>query len=151
MGLWHAGDHHQYRRVLSIGLFFSLMLVGLAQMLPQSMEAGCLPNVPADVARQVAATPPVASLFAAFLGYGDGRASFRRMRCTPCRPRALQRQEILLSALMSAPFKNGLFYAFTFPALLYVVAAFCSWRGGSGGVRQRRTHRDSRKTGTAAE
>ena len=57
-------------QVLSIGLFFSLMLVGLAAMLPQSMEAALLAqNVPAEVAHQVAGAPPVASLFAAFLGY----------------------------------------------------------------------------------
>jgi hypothetical protein len=32
---------------------------------------------------------------------------------------------------MSAPFKHGLLFAFTFSALLYVIAALCSWRGGS--------------------
>ena len=57
-------------QVLSIGLFFSLMLLGLASSLPQSMKAGLLAqHVPADIAHKVAATPPVSSLFAAFLGY----------------------------------------------------------------------------------
>ena len=57
-------------QVLSIGLFFSLMIVGLAASLPQSMEAGLLAqHVPQAVAHQIANMPPVASLFAAFLGY----------------------------------------------------------------------------------
>ncbi|WP_210242684.1 hypothetical protein [Mesorhizobium sp. B2-4-17] len=32
--------------------------------------------------------------------------------------------------LMSGPFKHGLVFAFTFSAILYLVAAFASWRGG---------------------
>ena len=57
-------------QVLSIGLFFSLMLIGLSANLPQAMEAGLLAqHVPAAVAHHVAGLPPVSSLFAAFLGY----------------------------------------------------------------------------------
>jgi hypothetical protein len=58
-------------QVFSIGLFFSLMLAGLAASLPQSMERGLLGQhiPPAIAVHQVAETPPVASLFAAFLGY----------------------------------------------------------------------------------
>lgn len=57
-------------QVLSIGLFFSLTHAGLVATLPQSMEAGLLAqHVPQAVPREVAGTPPVASLFAAFLGY----------------------------------------------------------------------------------
>ena len=33
---------------------------------------------------------------------------------------------------MSGPFKHGLVFAFTFSAILYLVAAFASWRGGRG-------------------
>ncbi len=56
--------------VLSIGIFFSLMIVGLANTLPSSMSHGLLANgVPADKAHAVASLPPVGSLFASFLGY----------------------------------------------------------------------------------
>jgi hypothetical protein len=55
---------------LSIGIFFSLMIVGLADTLPQAMSTGLQQQgVSALVAHQVADTPPVGSLFAAFLGY----------------------------------------------------------------------------------
>ncbi len=56
--------------VLSIGLFFSLMVVGLSSSLPSSMSNGLVANgVPAATAQQIADEPPVGSLFAAFLGY----------------------------------------------------------------------------------
>jgi MFS family permease len=55
---------------LSIGIFFSLMIVGLANTLPAAMSAGLqAEGVSTAVADEVAATPPVGSLFAAFLGY----------------------------------------------------------------------------------
>ena len=55
---------------LSIGIFFSLMIVGLANTLPAAMSAGLQEQgVSAAVAHEVANTPPVGSLFAAFLGY----------------------------------------------------------------------------------
>jgi MFS family permease len=55
---------------LSIGIFFSLMIVGLANTLPSAMSAGLQEQgVSATVAHEVANLPPVGSLFAAFLGY----------------------------------------------------------------------------------
>lgn len=55
---------------LSIGIFFSLMIVGLANSLPGALSAGLqAEGVSAAVADDVANLPPVGSLFAAFLGY----------------------------------------------------------------------------------
>jgi MFS family permease len=55
---------------LSIGIFFSLMIVGLANTLPSAMSAGLQEQgVSATVAHEVSNLPPVGSLFAAFLGY----------------------------------------------------------------------------------
>ena len=55
---------------LSIGIFFSLMIVGLADTLPGALSSGLQEQgVSASVAQQVADLPPVGSLFAAFLGY----------------------------------------------------------------------------------
>ncbi|MFI1995784.1 MFS transporter [Actinoplanes sp. NPDC020271] len=57
-------------QVLSIGVFFSLMVAGLADSLPASLNAGLTAQgVPAGVAAQAAQLPPVGTLFAAFLGY----------------------------------------------------------------------------------
>ena len=56
--------------VLSIGVFFSLMIVGLSASLPHSMATALQANgVAAAKAHQIASLPPVGSLFAAFLGY----------------------------------------------------------------------------------
>ncbi len=120
-------------QVLSIGLFFSLMLAGLAATLPQSMEAGLLAeHVPPAVAHQVASTPPVSSLFAAFLGYnpmGELIPADVLHALAPANAAVLT-GKTFFPGLMSAPFKHGLMFAFSFSALLYLVAALASWRGG---------------------
>ncbi|MGC8481257.1 MAG: MFS transporter, partial [Acidimicrobiales bacterium] len=56
--------------VLSIGVFFSLIIVGLASTLPHALFNGLVAQgVPSAAAQKVASLPPVGSLFAAFLGY----------------------------------------------------------------------------------
>jgi MFS family permease len=121
-------------QVLSIGLFFSLMLLGLASSLPQTMEAGLLAqHVPADVALQVAATPPVASLFAAFLGYNpmSELIPVSVLHALPPESVATLTGHAFFPGLMSAPFKHGLVLAFSLSALLYLIAGAASWQGGS--------------------
>ncbi len=118
-------------QVLSIGLFFSLMLAGLASTLPQSMESGLIAqHVPAAAARQVAATPPVASLFAAFLGYNPMGELIPPdvLHALPANSVAAITGKTFFPGLMSGPFKHGLVFAF-FSAILYLVAAAASWRG----------------------
>jgi MFS family permease len=119
-------------QVLSIGLFFSLMLAGLAASLPHAMEAGLLAEkVPAAVAHQVANLPPVSSLFAAFLGYnpmGELIPPDVLAALPPANATALT-GNAFFPGLMAEPFKYGLVFAFTFSALLYLMAALASWRG----------------------
>ena len=56
--------------VLSIGVFFSLMVLGLASALPHSLYTGLTANgVPSADATRLSHLPPVGTLFAAFLGY----------------------------------------------------------------------------------
>ena len=56
--------------VLSIGVFFTLMIIGLSSHLPQTMQAGLIGHgVPGPDAARVSGLPPVATLFASFLGY----------------------------------------------------------------------------------
>ncbi len=72
-------------QVLSIGIFFTLIIAGLADALPHAITAGlAAQNVPAEVARQVASAPPVASLFAAFLGYNPMGELIRSSSPRPC-------------------------------------------------------------------
>ncbi len=128
-------------QVLSIGIFFSLMLVGLAASLPQAMEAGLIAqHVPAEVARQVAGTPPVASLFAAFLGYNPMGELIPAgvLHALPAGDVAVLTGHTFFPGLMAGPFKQGLLFAFSFSAVLYLMAAVASWLGGSGVVVERR-------------
>ena len=75
---------------LSIGIFFSLMIAGLAAALPQTLSAGLrAKGVPAAVAAHVAHLPPVSTLFASFLGYnpiGSLLKPYRRARSRCRRP-----------------------------------------------------------------
>jgi hypothetical protein len=60
--------------LLSIGIFFSLMIAGLAQRLPGALDRSLVAQgVPAATAHQIAGLPPVGSLFAAFLGFNPVR------------------------------------------------------------------------------
>ena len=57
-------------QVLSVGVFFTLMIVGLSATLPHTLATGLAGNgVPAATAHSVSQLPPVSILFAAFLGY----------------------------------------------------------------------------------
>jgi MFS family permease len=119
--------------VLSIGVFFSLMLLGLAASLPQSMEASLQAQaVPAAIAHQVAGAPPVASLFAAFLGYNPMSELIPAsvlQSLPPANAAAITGHEFF-PGLMSAPYTLGLKFAFTFSLILNLIAAAASWRGG---------------------
>jgi len=56
--------------LLSMALFFSIVIVGLASKLPPALYAGLVTaGIPPAVALQTAHLPPTGALFAAFLGY----------------------------------------------------------------------------------
>lgn len=119
--------------VLSIGIFFSLMIAGLATTLPQVMEARLIAqHVPANVAHQVASAPPVASLFAAFLGYNPMGELIPPavLHALPAANAATIIGGAFFPRLMSIPFMHGLGFAFGFSAALYAVAAVASWLAG---------------------
>ncbi|GAA4333778.1 MFS transporter [Pigmentiphaga soli] len=119
--------------VLSIGVFFSLMLVGLAASLPQSMEAALVAqHVAPDVARGVAQAPPVASLFAAFLGYNPMTelVPAAALHALPAASAAEITGTHFFPHLMAVPFMHGLKLAFSFSMALNLVACLASWLGG---------------------
>ena len=70
-GRGHDGDVPEHgATVLSIGIFFSMLILGLASTLPAALFNGLTgQGVPADVAGRIAELPPVSTLFAALLGY----------------------------------------------------------------------------------
>ena len=56
--------------VLSIGVFFTLMVAGLSSKLPAAMYSGLTAQgVPAATAAPISHLPPIGVLFASFLGY----------------------------------------------------------------------------------
>jgi MFS family permease len=135
--------------VLSIGLFFSLMIAGLASALPTTLQSGLTANgVPAEVAARVANLPPVGSLFAAFLGYNPVQTLLgpQVLDSLPPARAAFLTGQTYFPQLISGPFAHGLRIVFTAAALLCLVAAVASWlRGG------RYVHREAPATSKAEE
>jgi hypothetical protein len=120
--------------VLSIGLFFSLMIAGLASSLPQTLLRGLTGNgVPPRIASGVANLPPVGSLFAAFLGYNPIQTLLgpQVLGSLPPGKAAFLTGQSYFPGLISGPFGHGLRIVFSVAAVLCVVAAVASWmRGG---------------------
>ncbi|MBB3931290.1 MFS family permease [Kaistia hirudinis] len=120
-------------QVLSIGIFFSLMIAGMTQMLPQAMETALLAqNVPADIARHAASEPAVASLFAAFLGYNPmgELVPAAALATLPPDAAATITGKTFFPHLLAAPFMHGLVFAFSFSMILNLLAALASWFAG---------------------
>jgi MFS family permease len=120
--------------VLSIGIFFSLMVSGLARSLPQTMSTGLIAQgVPVADAMQVAALPPVAVLFASLLGYNPVQTLLGPtvLHQLPAGHAAYLTGRGFFPALISGPFSHGLTVAFGFAIAACLVAAIASWlRGG---------------------
>ncbi len=121
-------------QVLSIGLFFSLMIIGLSASLPQAILSRLTAEgVPATIAQQVAAAPPVSSLFAAFLGYNPMRQLIpaQVLASLPAKATATLTGGQFFPNLISGPFKQGLSIIFILSIIAYLVAGAASWlRGG---------------------
>jgi MFS family permease len=119
--------------VLSIGLFFSLMIAGLASALPSTLYPGLTGAglAPADALR-IAHLPPVALLFAAFLGYNPMKTLLGpKLATLSASAQANITGRSFFPHLISGPFTHGLRVAFTASVAMLVIAAVCSFlRGG---------------------
>jgi MFS family permease len=120
--------------VLSIGVFFTLMIVGLASGLPHTLQAGLVAHgVPAADATRISHLPPVATLFASFLGYNPIATLLGPhvlSQLPPGQAHALTGRSFF-PHLISGPFHSALVYAFVFATGACLVAAFASLlRGG---------------------
>jgi len=119
---------------LSIGIFFSLMIAGLASSLPQALTSGLTAHhVPAAAADRIANVPPVGSLFAAFLGYNPIATLLGPTGILKALPQpdsaALTGKEFFPN-LISGPFHDGLVIVFLAAALMSVIGAVASFVGG---------------------
>jgi EmrB/QacA subfamily drug resistance transporter len=125
---------------LSIGVFFSLMILGLASSLPSTLRDGLLAHgVPDAAAAQVANLPPVGTLFAAFLGYNPIQTLLGPTgvldALKPEDAAALTGQEFFPS-LVSGPFHDGLVVVFLVAAVMSVIAALASLARGERFVHE---------------
>jgi MFS family permease len=120
--------------VLSIGIFFSLMIVGLASALPHTMQTGLVVHgVPAADAARVSHLPPVATLFASFLGYNPMQTLLgpHVLQSLPAAQAHTITGRSFFPQLITGPFHTALVYAFVFAIAACVVAAVASLlRGG---------------------
>jgi MFS family permease len=121
--------------VLSIGVFFSLMIAGLAATLPGALTGGLTAQgVPHAIAARIGSLPPVGSLFAAFLGYNPVHALLAPtgvLGHLPASHVALLTGKSFFPQLISQPFHHGLVIVFSMAvALLLIAAAASALRGG---------------------
>jgi MFS family permease len=121
-------------QVLSVGVFFTLMILGLSSTLHHTLLSGLTAHgVPRADAARTAGLPPVSILFAAFLGYNPIRSfvpAHVLSHLTAAQHQALTGRSFF-PHLISAPFRTGLHEAFLFAILACLVAAAASWsRGG---------------------
>ncbi|HEY6311669.1 MAG TPA: MFS transporter, partial [Streptosporangiaceae bacterium] len=120
---------------LSIGIFFSLMIVGLAASLPRTLSAGLrAQGVPAAVAAQVSHLPPVSTVFAALLGFNPVQHLLAHSGVLATLPRRSVRVltgNQFFPHLISAPFHHGLIIVFTAAALMSATGAVVSLLRGA--------------------
>jgi MFS family permease len=145
-------------QVLSIGIFFTLMIIGLMSSLPSNLLHGLTAHgVPTAIAERTAHLSPVSTLFAAFLGYDPVQHLIGTQALSHLSP---AQQHVLIGrgffpGLISAPFRAGLHAALDFAIVASLLAAGASWlRGGKYVYTEKvvdRSHGGHRGHGAKAE
>jgi MFS family permease len=119
---------------LSIGVFFTLMIIGLAATLPATLTAGLAAHgVPEATASAIGHQPPVGSLFAAFLGYNPIGTTLGALppSATAGADLSTLTSKQYFPQLISGPFHHGLVIVFTVATIMSLVGAVASlFRGG---------------------
>jgi hypothetical protein len=121
-------------QVVSIGVFFTLMVAGLSSTLPHAMASGLHAHGVAPAAAEHAAhLPPVSILFAAFLGYNPIQhlVGEHALHVLPVAQHALVTGRAFFPRLITGPFREGLHETFIFAIVTCLLAAAASlMRGG---------------------
>jgi hypothetical protein len=118
--------------VLSMGGFFSLMAIGLASALPSAMYNGLTSlGVNTASAEAISQTPPVGTLFAAFLGANPIEQLMQAVDPSQLQPGggadvATLTGQSFFPTLISGPFKDGLTVAFSVSIAMLLIAAVAS-------------------------
>jgi len=122
--------------VISMTMFFCIVTAGLAALLPSALSVGLTQvGLPANIAEQIAHLPPLAALFAAFLGYNPMATMLPQpvLHQLPATTQAELLGKSFFPNLIAGPFMLGLHIAFYLAAALCLIAAIASL------VREKRT------------
>jgi MFS family permease len=141
-GAGMAATFQNSAMVLSIGIFFTLIIIGLSGSLPHALYHGLVAQgVPSAYASRVAHLPAVGSLFAAFLGYNPIGTLLG-----PILPHLSHAKAAYLTGraffpqLISPPFMTGLRAAFDFAIGACLLAAVASILRGGRYVHEEQIH-----------
>jgi EmrB/QacA subfamily drug resistance transporter len=119
---------------LSIGVFFSLMIIGMNSTVPITMFSGLVQHgMPGAVAQRLSEAPALTYLFAAFLGYNPLGTLIpsQVLQLLPPTQAALITSRTFFPQLISDAFHKGLIEVFVFSIVMCLIAAGASWlRGG---------------------
>ncbi|MGN6472342.1 MAG: MFS transporter, partial [Mycobacteriales bacterium] len=143
-------------QVLSIGVFFTVITLGLAARLPQTLQHGLsAQGMPAAQAHTIAHLPPIGTLFAAFLGYNP----IQQLIGSPAAAHVSAAHYHYLTGrsffphLITGPFGHGLHLAFLMAAAVSFIGAICSALRGADTVeaagKTRRTRGEAIEAGLA--
>jgi MFS family permease len=126
---------------LSIGIFFSLMIAGLAASLPHTLTRGLLAHgVPSHAAHQIGNLPPVSSLFSTVLGVNPVQhllSTYGVLSKLPAASREILTGRTFFPGLIAGPFHDGLVVVLIVSASLAAIAALASLlRGGRSAGQQ---------------
>ena len=136
-------------QVLSIGIFFTLMIIGLSATLPHTLSTGLeAQGVDPATAAQVGALPPISVLFASFLGYDPATSLIGThvLSQLPAANAAVISGHSFFPQLIAGPFRDGLHQAFTFAVIICLIAAAASWSRGKTKVEQAPAAQEARAT-----
>jgi MFS family permease len=116
--------------VLSMGLFFTIVTLGLASRLPSHLFKGLVAaGVNPAAAHLVANEPPIGSLFSAFLGYNPIKELLGptgALQKLPAHQVAYITGRSFFPKLIEEPFAGGLHLAFAFAAGATLIAVVAS-------------------------
>jgi MFS family permease len=120
---------------VSIAVFFTLMIAGLASSLQKSLSSGLQhQGVPAAIAHQIGSLPPVSSLFAAVLGVNPVQhllATGGVLASLPAASRQVLTGREFFPSLISVAFHHGLMVVFAASAVLAALAGLASLLRGA--------------------
>lgn len=116
-------------QMMSMGVFFSIVITGLAQTLPGAVTKGLsAQGLPGQIVHEIASLPPMASLFAALLGYNPLKSMVpsQALSALPASRQAYITGKAFFPSLIGPPFMHGLIMAFWISVGLAVIAAIAS-------------------------